>query len=162
MTAFEIVMGIVDPIITVLTATFIAICVNRTLFRQQSRTEVTVRVIVGLDEMAAHFAHAAGEYLDRAMQEKRLEMMTAGKSLLVQFSFIADRRKLFGNDTELLESTKDAINRLHDFCTDDCDKGDMDPPQESTIRDKLKRDINDRLHQVRRKLFELQLACTGK
>ena len=162
MTAFEIVMGIVDPIITVLTATFIAICVNRTLLRQQSRTEVTVRVIVGLDEMAAHFAHAAGEYLDSALQEKRLEMMTAGKSLLVQFSFIADRRKLFGNDTELLESTKDAINRLHDFCTDDCDKGEMDPPQESTIRDKLKRDINGRLHQVRRKLFELQLACTGK
>ena len=162
MTAFETVMAIVDPIITVLAATFIAVWVNRTLLRQQSRTEVTVRVIVGLDEMAAHFAHAAGEYLDRPLQEKRLELMTAGKSLLVQFSFIADRRKLFGNDTELLESTKDAIDRLHDFCTDDCDKGDIDPPRESTIRDKLKRDINDRLHQVRRKLFKLQLACTGK
>lgn len=162
MTVFEIALAIIDPVITILAATFIAIRVNRASIRQQSRTDVTVRVIVGLDEIASDLVQATLEYLKHSSQEKRSKVMAVSKSLLVQFSFIAKRRKLFGGDTGLLNNTNDAIDRLYGFCTDDCDRGDVGSPQAFDIGDGLIQHLNDRLHLVRRELFALQLACTGE
>lgn len=65
-------------------------------------------------------------------------------------------------DTGLLNNTNDAIDRLYGFCTDDCDRGDVGSPQAFDIGNELIQRLNDQLHQVRRGLFALQLACTGE